>query len=214
MRSSLSLLALAGMMAAEACIAEAFPIRFDLSGPVTFVAPGGLGDTFNTSQTFSASYTFDAEARDLAPDDPSFGQYDAIVALSVRVGDYSLTLADSGQRSIFVENGSPDRYTVEAAVTGPNAGQFAPLRFQLFFLDPSGTALTNDALPRFAADVFSGFGVSFWDVQFQILGGRDIFAVGGDITSLRTFVPEPTALVLLGSGLAGLGIRAWRRHRG
>ncbi len=90
---------------------------------------------------------------------------------------------------------------------------FTPMFDELWLelQDPTGTALADASLPtsvdgnRFATMtfVFGGQSPDDYDVAWHIFGLLNSFYQ----------VPEPSTLLLLGSGLAGLGGVAWRWNR-
>ena len=71
-------------------------------------------------------------------------------------------------------------------------------------------------------DLFDLFDEAFFDPQSIIVVEKNILIAGdfvGDFVSLDVFeqhfsqVPEPSTLILFGSGLAVLGFMAWRRRK-
>ena len=135
---------------------------------------------------------------------------------------------DSGRPSdIEVLNGPPgsDRLIFRAGVTGPSVGGFRPWRVSLSLTDPTGLALSSDALPssfdvsQFTVNSFvltftnkadpydpTSTGVSFTGVSGTLTSG----SAGADAVAA---VPEPATLTLLGGSLAAFAMRLRRKRR-
>lgn len=202
-------LILVGMLTAAA----AGPITFDFAGSVTSVVPA-LSGTFSPGDTFSGSYTFESTTPDA---DPSPGGFyaGAIIGLTFTIGPYTgtLGLCSSGPCDIFVQdNGfgpcaSVDCYFLNVIPSGPSVAGVIPTSFQIGLNDFTGLAFSSDALPLTPPDL--SLFLPFFGVNFDSFA----FGVEGSITSftLASPVPEPSTLLLLAAGIAGLTAYGWRR---
>jgi len=170
---------------------EAIPITFQTSGPVVSASPA-LAGTFSPGSGLSLSFTFATPPRAgstaLAPGPPE-----------IRTGE-----APAG-----INNGYTLVSRASDGSTGPGGAN--PLtEFRMLLDNSPGTVFTyalnlptdNLALNSFDARDFLIF---FSDPQEGI-------NVLGDLEEFR-LIPAPGALLLLGSGLAGLVALCWRHQR-
>jgi hypothetical protein len=80
----------------------------------------------------------------------------------------------------------------------------------MWFSDASGTALTSAAIPS-TLDLARFPDAHRVSATLGYPGGGYVY-IAGDIQELHS-VPEPASLLLLVSGLLGLGGMAWRRRK-
>jgi len=187
--------------------ADALPM-FSFKGTVA----GLTGDfAFLSGADFDVTYTFDPTVLDANPGDPQSGSYPgAITSGSLTVNPNSgpvvwLIVPSLPNNNIFVGVTTSHSYFASANVSGPSIpGSGDNLIFLIQLTDTTATALVDDSLPT-ALDI-DDFGF-IRNLQFGP------FATFGVITSAQTPIPEPSTLLLLGTGLIGMGAFTSRRSR-
>ena len=175
---------------------------------ITFVAEGNitrLDDRFNLTggaTTWRWTYSFDSDAQDQAPGDPTFGVY-ALGEWELTMG--TLTVSSTGDRIAISDDygGFWDGYEVNSSLVPPAGWGLFQSTFALGTTDTS--IIGSDALPLTPPNP-----ADFEMRTFALAGITDdgrYLEVHGDVKSI---VPAPSALALL--GLAGLtGMRRQRR---
>ena len=189
--------------------ASASPITFSFQGTLTAVN-SALSGTFSVGETIAGSYTFESTTPDIAPGDPNFGGYlGASTNLSFTVDGYSGSFSSSGfnATTVALSFAGVDLYQVNIPFTGPLAGTASPDLFALEIQDTDQNAFATDALPLSPPNL-ALFEVRKITVFFRSAEGGESLAF---VASLNQ-IPEPSTLMLLGLGLAGVGglRRRWR----
>jgi len=193
--------------------AEAAPITYKFTGIFLGTFAGGFFSfgSISPGTSFSGSFTYERVQTDQAPAETFLGVYD-FIDFRVRIGGEEVVATDQGtQDEIRVFNTDPqgsDSFHVDATSPGSITGTLGGLvidTMELIIGGGDGTPWNSDALPSVQEMARAqAKGLSF--VGFLSL---QLFA-GGSVETL-TPVPEPSTLLLLGSGLAGLGFFRWRK---
>ncbi len=194
----------------------AAPITFGFTGRVTSANFGPDDQPYPNPITifsgFNGSYTFDSRAADLDPAS-SVGRYamaGSPFGLTVDIGGNTFTTAN--RLLIEVDNAS----SLDAYLLG--AGDLALFRLLvgLTFLDPTGSALSSDALPL-TPPPLTAFATRALDFQNNILDRAPVH-ITGRIDTLTCLagctragggspLPEPSTLLLVSAPLGLIGIR-------
>jgi hypothetical protein len=208
--------------------AQAAAITFNFTGTITQDAIQDSNDPFGGSDVsgavFSGSYTFDSAAANVLSPDPHSASYQMAgvpFGMNVTIAGHSFSTSDFLAVNVQYFPATFDFYgaigctggVANCSATPAAAGVYNTL--QLSLVDPSGAALSNDDLPLapvlltsfVTIDAFSLNQVtidSFGNIteQLQLQGNLDTLSAAAPAP-----VPEPTSLLLLGSGLLSVSAR-------
>ncbi|NKB19271.1 MAG: PEP-CTERM sorting domain-containing protein [Alphaproteobacteria bacterium] len=184
---------------------QAAPITFTYEGAVSTTSGGAAFNAF-LGQSATLEYFFDDTAPDTNPSGTA-GTYTLTAALLTIGTSNWQAIPPQPPGTINVTNAASDSYSFDiSSPFGPSIGGLTPAAIILSMSDPTGTALSSDALPSTQPDP-ADFATTNFNIAF--VGG----AIGGTI-GIENFaiagagagVPEPGALIVFGFGLLGLGI--------
>ena len=203
-------------------VSSALPITVEFTGHVTEVAIvccDWFNGTVPVGTPITGTYTFESTTPDTNPD-TGVGHYFSLsdgYAVDASFSIYHLHSPYAPDFTVINGVGKSDAYTVNASwrpsfVSPSNT--FIPLmQFILDLSDQTGQVWSSDALPL----SFPAFD-KWSETKFTLVAGYEVpnTVIRGQLDSLAIVAtPEPSTLLLLGSGLAGLGGIMWRRdHRG
>ena len=210
--------------------AQAVPITFAYEGTVTRTSNDPNFRAF-IGEKFHVEYTFESTTPDINPASANIGIYrNAVTRLDVRLGGNHY-FGNTGTIVIwndYIADPTPgvptDFYQVSDLVTGPEVGGARGYRFVLQFWGPTDTPLDSFALqskqpnPADFLGLVNNFDFSIMSLDFalddssspplKIIGATDR---QGNNFRISEPIPEPSTMLLLGSGLAGLVFYRWRK---
>ena len=170
-------------------------ITIEISGQVTSVSDqfNHFGNNIHIGDTITGTYTYDSTGIDSNP----------LTGINLTVSGFDFkTDPFSVDFTLEVANNyiGADYYTVSSYSNLP-LSDGTPVQFIVWWLyDPTGTALSSDAMPLTAPDL------SRWNYSdLHISHDRD-FGIGATVTS-AVLVPEPVTLLLLAFGITACKLR-------
>jgi hypothetical protein len=202
--------------------ARADPITMTFAGQITFaeglVLPTEaiFGFPILPGQPFSGAFTYDPSRRS----EPLFGETDRATVFSGEPYGISLVFG--------AEAGRINNLFLRMASTFISVNAYGPLRggttyehsVQLGFFGFEQTDVSTPApqtLVRLFQPGSSSFRLDLWpygasdtdDELVRVRGTLTSLSVAGDTPAV---VPEPMSMLLVGTGLCGIGAREWRRR--
>lgn len=193
-------------LALSAANASATLLAFEFAGSIDF---DGLG--FSDGDPVAGRLVYDDDIADASPD-PNFGQFGnaAVKSFGLAVDGAPLTDTALGDSNYIVNRFGSDRVTFRTMniafdTTVSDCSDIGACLFSLIFIDLSDSILSTDAPPTL--DALAQFAVIFGEIT---VSGTTVNFTVDDITEVQA-ATEPSAALLLGIGLLGLGIAARRR---
>jgi hypothetical protein len=198
---------------------SAFALSFTLNatGTITDAAsPLALNDPF------SLTIQYDTAALDAFPGDPTYGLFPAITALSFTSGSFSATA--SGGR-VLVNDANDYVQFLTTATEGLTGGAIGGWPLGLFWVQFGGLPVTSDLLTSLTTDLLMQMPsrqVSLFSCETYISnppfgatcsGGAQALGTISSASLEPSAVPEPTSMLLFGTGAGVLAIRRRRRQQ-
>ncbi|MCX5632196.1 MAG: PEP-CTERM sorting domain-containing protein [Phycisphaerae bacterium] len=200
MKKEVGILVLAAVLLCFVCL----PVRADLitiaiSGQVTGVSDqhNHFGGQIHVGDTITGTYIYDTAAYP-GPSSGQYWHYSAPAGISLYVGDFNFkTDSTNVEFYLGIGNNGPfgeDIYVITSNHNLPLSNGTLVQFIDWILNDPTGTALSSDALPLTAPDLSS------WSSNVLSISTDRDFSISAVVTS-ATLVPEPATLLLTVLGL-------------
>lgn len=204
---------------------NASALSFIFSGSVTSVEDeaGLLDGSITASSIFGGSYEFDPATPPTfaaPPFDTSFARYNNTGGLAATIGNYSLTgaieiIIENDFGSLFLDGYSPRSASPALFTNGVDS--FDNTGWVWTLEDWSGSAFTSLDLPSSPPDL-NEFGTNQFLIRFEGSGTGEVVRIWGSMDTLTLDpipdpVPEPTTMLLFGTGIASLAVTRLRRKK-
>jgi hypothetical protein len=178
------------------------PVQADLitiaiTGQVTGVSDqyGHLENKIHIGDTITGTYTYDSSASG-----PPYDYYSNPCGMSLYTGGFNFKTDQNNVHfhiSVINNDSGYDYYSM-ISYNNSSLSNGTPVQHVFWDLeDPTGTALSSDALPLTAPDL-SKWDSSIYANQLGISGSE--FGIGATVTS-AVLIPEPITVFLLGFGI-------------